>query len=77
MPTDDRASNKPTNNNNARTVLLITLRNDKSLPVADLSKRDFDVLPTPTRCHDQHRARRECAFNECANRQERCHRLSS
>ena len=40
MPTEDRASSKPTNISKARTVLLMTLRNDKSLPVADLSKRD-------------------------------------
>jgi hypothetical protein len=40
MPTEDSASNKPTNMSNARTVLLITLRSDKSLPVADFSKRD-------------------------------------
>ena len=40
MPTEDSASNKPTNISKARTVLLMTLRKDKSLPVADLSKRD-------------------------------------
>ena len=39
MPTIDKAISTPMNINNARTVLLMTLRKDKSLPVADLSKR--------------------------------------
>ena len=46
IPAEDSASSKPTNISKARTVLLMTLRKDKSLPVADLSKRDSSAEET-------------------------------
>ena len=40
MPTDDRATSKPTNTSSARVALLTALRRDSSPPVAERNKRD-------------------------------------